>query len=58
MRRYRPKTKREAVNSALPAVAAEALGIEEAPRMRGAGCEGDLDEMRSGPRSVILIDTT
>lgn len=47
MRRYRLKTKREAVNFALRATASEALGVEEARQMRGAGWEGDLDEMRS-----------
>ena len=47
MRRYRLKTKREAVNFAVRAAASEALGVEEARQMRGAGWEGDLDEMRA-----------
>ena len=48
MRRYRLKTKREAVNFALRAVAAEPLDVDEARRLRGSGWEGDLDEWRSG----------
>ena len=48
MRRYRLKTKREAVNFALRALAAEPLGIDEARRLRGSGWDGDLDEMRAG----------
>ena len=47
MRRYRLKTKREAVNMALRALAEESMTLEEARRMRGAGWVGDLDEMRS-----------
>lgn len=47
MRRYRLATKREAVNLALRTLTAEPLSIEEAPRMRGSGWEGDLDEMRA-----------
>ena len=50
MRRYRLATKREAVNFALRSLASEPLSLEEARRMRGAGWEGDLDEMRG--RSV------
>lgn len=46
MRRYRLTTKREAVNFALRSLAAEPLSLEEARRMRGAGWDGDLDEMR------------
>lgn len=48
MRRYRLRTKREAVNLALRIVAAEPFDIGEARRMRGAGWEGDLEAMRSG----------
>ncbi len=48
MRRYRLKTKREAVNFALRALAAQPLGIDEARRLRGSGWDGDLDEMRAG----------
>ena len=46
MRRYRLTTKREAVNFALRSLAAEPFSLEEARRMRGAGWDGDLDEMR------------
>lgn len=45
-RRYRLATKREAVNFALRSLASEPLSLEEARRMRGAGWEGNLDEMR------------
>lgn len=48
MRRYRLSTKREAVNFALRALAAEPFGVDEARRLRGSGWEGDLDEMRTG----------
>ena len=47
MRRYRLKTKREAVNFALRTLAAEPLGLDEARRMRGSGWTGDLEEMRA-----------
>ena len=47
MRRYRLTTKREAVNFALRALAAEPLGTDEARRLRGSGWEGDLDELRA-----------
>ena len=48
MRRYRLKTKRDAVNFALRLVAAGPASIEEARQMRGSGWDGDLDEMRTG----------
>lgn len=48
MDRYHLRSKREAVNYALRLVAGEALGLEQARRLRGAGWEGDLGEMRSG----------
>ena len=48
MRRYSLTTKREAINLALRALAAEPLGLREARRLRGSGWEGDLDELRSG----------
>ena len=51
MRRYRLATKREAVNYALRALAAEPLGVDDARRLRGTGWEGDLEEMRSGRAS-------
>lgn len=47
MRRYQLATKREAINLALRTLAAEALSIEEARALRGAGWEGDLDALRS-----------
>lgn len=47
MDRYQLSTKRDAVNFALRAVAAEPLGLEEARGLRGSGWDGELDEMRS-----------
>ncbi len=47
MRRYRLATKREAVNFALRALAAEPLDIDEARKLRGSGWTGDLEEMRT-----------
>ena len=46
MRRYHLATKRDAVNFALRSLASEPFTLEEARRMRGAGWDGDLDEMR------------
>lgn len=46
MRRYELPSKREAVNFALRTVAAEALSVDEARRLRGSGWDGDLEEMR------------
>ena len=46
MRRYRLRTKREAVNYALRLLAGEAMSDAEALAMRGSGWEGDLDAMR------------
>ena len=46
MRRYRLPTKRDAVNFALRALAAEPLTVDEARRLRGSGWDGDLDRMR------------
>ncbi len=48
MRRYRLTSKREAINLALRALAAEPLDVNEAKQLRGSGWDGDLDEMRSG----------
>lgn len=48
MRRYRLDSKREAVNFALRALAAEPLDLDEARRLRGSGWDGDLEEMRAG----------
>ena len=47
MRRYRLATKREAVNFALRALAAEPLSIDEAHQLRGSGWVGNLAEMRA-----------
>jgi Arc/MetJ family transcription regulator len=47
MRRYRLKTKREAVNFALKALAAEPLTVNSARKLRGSGWTGDLESMRS-----------
>jgi len=47
MRRYRLKTKREAINFALRALAAEPLSVESARKLRGTGWSGDLDAMRT-----------
>lgn len=48
MDRYHLSTKREAVNFALRALAAEPLDLGQARRLRGSGWEGDLDELRRG----------
>ena len=47
MRRYRFKTKREAINFALRTLAVEPASVDEARALRGIGWEGDLDAMRS-----------
>jgi Arc/MetJ family transcription regulator len=47
MARFRLSTKRDAVNLALRAMAAEPLGLDDARRLRGSGWAGDLDEMRA-----------
>jgi Arc/MetJ family transcription regulator len=46
MRRYRLRTKREAINFALRSLAAEPLPLDQARSLRGSGWSGDLDEMR------------
>lgn len=46
MRRYRLRTKREAVDFALRSLAVEALTADEALALEGSGWEGDLDGMR------------
>ena len=48
MRRYHLTSKREAINLALRALAAEPLDIDDAKQLRGSGWDGNLDEMRSG----------
>jgi len=47
MERYQLRSKRDAVNFALRALAAEPLSVEEARRLRGSGWEGDLDGLRT-----------
>jgi Arc/MetJ family transcription regulator len=47
MKRYRLGTKRDAVNFALRALAAEPLSVDGARRLRGSGWDGDLDELRA-----------
>jgi len=47
MRRYQFSTKREAVNFALQALATEPFSLDEARKLRGAGWEGDISEMRT-----------
>ena len=48
MRRYHLRTKRQAINFALRALASEPLSVEQARSLRGSGWEGSLKEMRSG----------
>jgi Arc/MetJ family transcription regulator len=48
MRRYRFRTKREAVDFALRQLAAEAMSVDEALAMEGTGWDGDLSEIRPG----------
>lgn len=47
MERYHLSTKREAVNMALRALAAEPLDVVAARELRGSGWEGDLEALRS-----------
>jgi Arc/MetJ family transcription regulator len=47
MRRYRLKTKREAINFALRSLAAEPLSVDSARKLRGTGWGGDLAAMRA-----------
>jgi len=47
MERFDLSSKREAVNLALRLVAAEALDVPQARRLRGSGWDGDLDELRA-----------
>jgi Arc/MetJ family transcription regulator len=46
MRRYRLRTKREAVDLALRQLVGQPLTGEEALALEGSGWEGDLQEMR------------
>jgi Arc/MetJ family transcription regulator len=53
MDRYGLRTKRAAIDLALQRLDVEPMSREEALAMRGAGWEGDLDELRAGaPRSA------
>lgn len=47
MDRYHLGTKREAVNLALRTLAAEPLDVDAARSLRGAGWDGDLEQMRA-----------
>lgn len=47
MQRYHLASKRDAVNLALRRVAAEALDLDDARALRGAGWDGDLDQLRA-----------
>jgi Arc/MetJ family transcription regulator len=51
MERYHLATKREAVNFALRTVAGEPLSLDRARKLRGSGWDGDLEEMRTSPRT-------
>ena len=50
MARYHLRSKRDAVNLALRALAAEPLDVDEARALRGSGWDGDLAELRSSRR--------
>ena len=56
MRRYGLKTKRDAVNLALRALAKsiEPMTVDEARAMRGTGWEAELEEIRGGWRAPDL----
>lgn len=47
MRRYRFRSKREAVDFALRSLVGPVLSVGEALALEGTGWEGDLDAMRS-----------
>ena len=47
MRRYKAPSKRAAVELALRRLVGDAMTVEEALSMEGAGWEGDLEEMRA-----------
>ncbi|HAN71993.1 MAG TPA: antitoxin [Actinobacteria bacterium] len=46
MSRFNFSSKREAVNFALRALAAESLTLDQARALRGSGWDGDLDSLR------------
>ena len=50
MRRYGLKTKRAAIDLALRRLDLEPMDVGEALGMRGSGWDGDLEELRPGPR--------
>jgi Arc/MetJ family transcription regulator len=47
MRRYRVKSKREAVHLALRRLVGDPLTKDEALALRGSGWEGDLEQLRA-----------
>lgn len=50
MRRYGLKTKRAAIDLALRRLDVEPMSRDDALAMRGTGWDGDLAELREGPR--------
>jgi Arc/MetJ family transcription regulator len=53
MRRYGLSSKRAAVDLALRRLVGEAMGLDEALAMEGAGWEGDLDSIRRNEPSDL-----
>ncbi|UUT34394.1 type II toxin-antitoxin system VapB family antitoxin [Microbacterium elymi] len=51
MRRFAFSSKRDAVNYALRALAADPLDVDKALALRGSGWEGDLDALRESRAS-------
>jgi Arc/MetJ family transcription regulator len=54
MRRYRLRSKREAVDLALRELVGEPMSREEMLAMEGTGWDGDLDAMRAPDRVVEI----
>jgi Arc/MetJ family transcription regulator len=54
MRRYRLRSKREAVDLALRRLVGEPMSREEILALEGSGWGGDLDEMRRSDRVADL----
>ena len=52
MRRYRLRTKREAVDLALRRLVDEPLDLTEALALEGSGWDGDLAELRKSRRAA------
>lgn len=52
MRRYRLRTKREAVDLALRRLVDEPLDLPDALALEGSGWEGDLGELRKSRRAA------